>query len=131
MQNNCISTKNFEYNLTIYSASKPVYTFTGSDTNETIDELSNTLLQRFQQAQETSNDKGSKFIRESVELLYYYFQETGIRRTKSNIKSPDWIANKRATINPKNKKHNKSFQWSITSSLNYNKIKKINLKKNR
>ena len=30
--------------------------------------------------------------------------------------------NKGATINPKNKKDNKCFQWSTTSALNYNKI---------
>ena len=89
----------------------------------------NTISQRFQQAQETSNDNGSKFIPESVELLYYYFQETNIRRAESYIISPNWIVNKKATINPKNKKDNKCFQWSITSGLNYNKINKKYLKK--
>ena len=43
--------------------------------------------------------------------------------------SPDWIVNKKATINPKNEKDNKRFQWSIISGLNYNKIKKKYLKK--
>ena len=36
--------------------------------------------------------------------------------------SPEWIVNKGATINPKNEKDNKCFQWSTTSALNYNKI---------
>ena len=52
-----------------------------------------------------------------------------IRRTESYVKSPDWIANKGASINPKNEKDNKCFQYSITSGLNYNKIKKKYLKK--
>ena len=43
--------------------------------------------------------------------------------------SLDWIANKKATINPKNKKDNKCFQWSIISRLNYNKTKEKELKK--
>ena len=43
--------------------------------------------------------------------------------------SPDWIASKKATINPKNEKDNKCFQWSIISGLNYNKIKEKELKK--
>ena len=43
--------------------------------------------------------------------------------------SPDWIVNKKATINPKNERDNKCFQWSIISGLNYNKIKEKNLKK--
>ena len=68
----------------------------------------NTISQRFQQAQETSNDNGSKFIPESVELLYYYFQKINIRRAESYM-SPNWIVNKKATINPKNKKNNKCF----------------------
>ena len=44
--------------------------------------------------------------------------------------SPDWIASKNATINPKNEKDNKRFQWSIISRLNYYKIKEKELKKN-
>ena len=45
----------------------------GIDTEDVIDTLFNTIFQRFQQAQETSNDKRSELIPESVELLYYYF----------------------------------------------------------
>ena len=101
----------------------------GSDTEDVTDTLFNTILQRFQQAQETSNDKGSEFIPESVELLYYYFQKINIRRAESYIMSPDWLVNKGATINPKNQKDNKCFQWSIISGLNYNKIKEKELKK--
>ena len=102
--------------------------FMGSDTNNVIDKLFNTLLQRFQQAQETSNDKGSKFIPESVELLYY-FQKIDIRRAESYIMSPDWIVNKKATINPKSERDSKCFQWSIISGLNYTEIKEKELKK--
>ena len=43
--------------------------------------------------------------------------------------SLDWIASKKATINPKNEKDNKCFQGSIISGLNYNKIKEKELKK--
>ena len=100
----------------------------GSDT-DVIDTVFNTLLQRFQHTQETLNDKGSEFIPESVELLYYHFQKIDIRRAESYIMSPNWIVNKKATINPKNEKDNKCFQWSIISGLNYNKIKEKDLKK--
>ena len=99
------------------------------DTEDVIDTLFNTLLQRFQHAQETSNDKGSEFIPESFELLYYHFQRIDIRRGESYIMSPDWIASKKATINPKNEKDNKCFQWSIIAALNYNIIKEKELKK--
>ena len=101
----------------------------GSDIKDVIDKLSNTLLKRFQNAQETSNERGSEFIPESVELLYYNFQRIDLRRTESYIISPDWIASKKATINPKNEKDNERFKWSIISGLNYNKINEKDLKK--
>ena len=43
--------------------------------------------------------------------------------------SPDWIASKKATINPKNEKDNECFKWSIIAGLNYNKINEKYLKK--
>ena len=52
-----------------------------------------------------------------------------IRRDESHIESFDWLKNKGATINPKNKKDNKCFQYAITSGLNYNKIKTKYFKK--
>ena len=45
----------------------------GTDTDGAIDKLFDTLLQRFQQAIKTSNERGSEFTHESVTLLYYYF----------------------------------------------------------
>ena len=65
---------------------------------------------------ETSNERGSGFIHDSVGLLYYYhFQRIGIRRGQSY----------KATINPKNEKDNECFKWSIIAGLNYNKIKVV------
>ena len=78
---------------------------------------------------ETSNERGSGFTHDSVGLLYYYFQRIDIRRGGSYIVSPDQIASKKATINPKNEKDNKCFQWSIIAGLNYNIIKEKELKK--
>ena len=101
----------------------------GSDTNDVIDRLFDTTLEKFQQTMVTSNKRRSKFTHESVALMYCYFQKIDIRRAESYIKSPERIANKGATINPKNEKDNKCFQWSIISGLNYNKIKEKELKK--
>ena len=129
MQNNFISDKDFKDTRTIYSASKPVEIFMGSDTNENIDKLFNTILEIIQKGIETSNERGSRLTHESVALLYYYFQKIDIRRGGSYTVSPNWILNKEATINPKNKKD--FFQWSIISGLNYNKIKEKYLKKIR
>ena len=94
MKNNFISVKDFEDTRTIYSASKPVEIFMGSDTENAID----TILNRIQQAMETSNERGSGFTHDSVGLLYYHFQRIDIRRGESYIMSPDWVASKKATI---------------------------------
>ena len=83
MQNNFISDKDSEDTCTIYSASKPVEIFMGSDTENAIDTLFNTILDRIQQAIETSNERGSGFTHESVALLYYYFQKIDIRKGES------------------------------------------------
>ena len=131
MQNNCISTRNFEDTCAVYSASKPVEIFMGADTDNTIHTLFDTLLQRFQQAIETLNNNGSRFTHEDVALLYYYFLKIDIRRAELYVKSPDWIANKEATINPKIEKDNKYFQWSTTSGLIIIKLRKNIGKKNR
>ena len=70
-QNNCVSTKDFEETRTIYSASNPVEIFMGTDTDGAIDKLFNTLIQRFQQAIEKSNERGRKLTHESVGLLLF------------------------------------------------------------
>ena len=94
----------------------------GSNTENVIDTLFNTLLQNFQLIQETLNERGSEFIPDSAELLEYELHRIDIIRAESYIESPDWLASKKATINPKNGKDNKYFQWAILARLNYNKI---------
>ena len=80
MINSCISTKSFKDKHTIYLKSEQVEIYMGSDTENVIDTLFNTLLLNFQCAQETSNDRGNEFIPDSVELLRYEFQRIDIRR---------------------------------------------------
>ena len=97
IKNNCISVKDFEDTRITYSASRPIEIFMGSDTENIVDALFNTILNRIQEAMETSNERGSGFTHESVGLLYYHFQKIDIRRGGSYIMSPDWIASKKAT----------------------------------
>ena len=70
---NCISTKSFNETRTMHPKRKQVEVYMGSDTENVIDTLFNTLLQNFQRIQETSNERGSEFIPVSVELLEYDF----------------------------------------------------------
>ena len=69
MQNSCISTKNFEEACTIHTWSKPVEIFMGSDTENVIDTLFNTLLQNFQHAQEHQMIKEANLF---LIVLNYY-----------------------------------------------------------
>ena len=69
----CISTISFEETRTICWKSEPVEIFMGSGTENVIDTIFNTILQRFQR----------EFIPDSVELLYYHFQRIDNRRAES------------------------------------------------
>ena len=128
IKNNFISVKDFED--TLYSASKPAEIFMGSDKKNIIDTLFNTILNGIQEAMETSYERGSGFTHDSVGLLYYYLQKIDIIRAESYVLSPDWVASKKATMNPKNEKDNECFKWSIIAVLNYNIMKEKELKKN-
>ena len=43
----------------------------------------------------------SNFVFESANLLSYHVHKTSLRRGRLYIKSPEWLLNKRATINLK------------------------------
>ena len=45
--------------------------------------------------------KESKFIFNCVDSLYYKLQKIRLKRGGSYIDSPEWLKNKKATINPK------------------------------
>ena len=93
----------------------------GNDTNEVIEDLFKSLLQRYQEGLEEKM-KGSDFAFDGVNVLYYDLNKISLNRGGSYIKSPDWLNGKRI-INPKNEKDNKCFQYALTVALNYEKIK--------
>ena len=59
-----------------------------------------------------------------VQLLYYKCHKINFNCGGSDIDSPDWMKNKKATINHINKKDNEYFQYAVTVSLNYEEIRK-------
>ena len=68
--------------------------------------------------------KGSEFVFDYIQLLYYKCHKINPNCGKSYIKSPDWIKDKKATRNPINKKDKKCFQYTVTVTLNHEAIKK-------
>ena len=103
------------------SKSKKVEILMGDETDDIIKELFESFSEKYQEKLEEKS-KDSKFVFESVELLYYSLHKTRLRRGKSYINTLEWLINKRTIINPQNKNDNNRFQYAITVALNYQKI---------
>ena len=93
----------------------------GSKTDEIIEDLFESFLQKYQEGLEESMI-GSEFAYDSVDALGYNLHKVSLSRRGSNTDSPKWLKNKKATINPKNK-DNKCFQYALTVALNYEQMK--------
>ena len=89
--------------------------------NDVVNELFESRLSRYQTGLETSM-RGSNFIFDSVQLLYYKCHRIKLKHGGSHIDSPDWIKKKKAAINPKSP-DDKCFQYAVTVALNYEEIK--------
>ena len=61
--------------------------------------------------------KVSDFVFDYVQLLYYKCHKINLNRRESYIDSPDWIKNKKATINPINKIDKKMLSVSCNSCV--------------
>ena len=72
-----------------------------------IKEVFNSLKSRYQNNLESM--KGSELVFDYVQLLYYKCHKKNSNRGGLYIDSPDWIKNRKATINPINKKDNTCF----------------------
>ena len=92
----------------------------GSDTDEVIEELFESFLQKYEQNLEEKM-KGLEFEFDGVNFYDYDFNKININRGGSYIDSPKWLKNKRSTINPKINDY-KCFQYAVTLALNLDKI---------
>ena len=64
---------------------------------------------------------GSEFIFDSVDALYYDLNKISLSRGGSYIDFPEWLKNKKATINPENN-DDKCFQYVLTVALYHEQI---------
>ena len=85
----------------------------GNETDEIIEELFESLLQKYQDGLEKSV-KGSEFVFDSIDLLYYNLHKISLNRGGSYIDSPEWLKNKKAIINLENN-DDKCLQYAIQS----------------
>ena len=118
---NFISSKDSDKTHTKDRKSHNIEIMMGNEIDEIIEELFESLLQKYQERLEESM-KGSEFVFDSVDLLYYKVHKISLNRGRSYIDSPKWLKNKKATIYQK-KNDDKCFQYSITSALSYEQIK--------
>ena len=95
-----ISFKDSNETRTMDTKSNNVEIMMGSETDEIIEEIFESLLQSYQKNLEESM-RGSEFVYDSVYALYYNVNKVSLSRGGSDIDSPKWLKNKKATINPK------------------------------
>ena len=64
----------------------------------------------------------SRFRFDEVLFLDISFHQLNLTRGNSHLLLPDWLARKKAIINPQNKAE-KCFKWAIIAALEWSKIK--------
>ena len=94
-----------------------------SERDEVTEELFEPLLQSYQQGLEEEM-RGSEFIFDSDNYIHHHFQKISLNRGGSYIECPEWLKNKKATINTKNN-DDKCLQYASNVALDYQKKKKI------
>ena len=113
---NFISSRDSDEIRTMYTKSNDIEIIMGNVTDEIIEELFESLLQKYQERLEEKM-RGSEFVFDSVDLLYYNLHKISLNGDGSYIDSPKWLKKKKATINPKNN-DDKCFQHALTVALN-------------
>ena len=92
----------------MHSKSDNIEIMINNEADEVIKELLDSLKNRYQNNLESM--KGGEFVLDYVHLLYHKCHKINLNRGGSYEDSPEWIKNKKTTINPINKKDKKIFQ---------------------
>ena len=117
-----ISSKpNYNETRTMYPKSDNIEIMMSSETEEVIKQLFESLSRRHKKELEKPM-KGTEFVFDGVDALYYDLNKVRLSRGGSYIDSPVWLKNKKATINPKNNDGN-CFKYVVTVALNHEQIK--------
>ena len=88
MRFNFISSLDTDETCEMYAKSNNIEITNGIETNNIIKELFESFLKRYQEELETKM-KGSKFVFDSVDLLYHSLHNINLNRGGSYIDSPD------------------------------------------
>ena len=115
MKINFISYKDSNETCTMHTSNN-IEIMIGIETDEII-KLFKSLLQNYQEGLEKSM-KRSEFVFDSTDKLYCKLHKINLNRGGSYIYFPEWLKNKKTTINPINRKYDKCFQYAVTVALN-------------
>ena len=106
----------------MFTRSTPEEFMIGNETEEFAEKLIISILQKYQDHLQNKM-KGSDFIFNGINYLYYDLNRITISKGGSYIESPKWLKDKKCTINQKNN-DNKCFQYATNLALNINSIDK-------
>ena len=98
---NFISSKDSDGTRTMHTKSSNVEIMIGSETDEIIEDLFESFLQKYQEGLEESM-RGSEFVYDSIDVLYYNLNKVSLSRGRSFTYSPKWL--KKQKGNNKSKK---------------------------
>ena len=102
--------------ITHFSCCDNVICMPSSNTNEILEQLLTSLLEKFNDDLQLSRES-SNFVYESVEECNIHFNKIDLRRGASFIDTPEWLKHKKATINPQNKNDVYCFMYAVTLAL--------------
>ena len=97
--------------------SRMVNTYNLSDMNEIVNEM----IAHMKQQVENPALSDSKFIFDEVLHMGIDFHQLNLRKGSSYLPLPDWLAKKKAIINPKNLDR-ECFKWAIIAALRWEEI---------
>ena len=100
MEINFTSFKDSEETRSMLTKSHNIAIMVGNETDRIIEKLFESLLQNYKKDLEESM-RGSEFVRDSIDLLYYHLRRISLKRGGSYVGSPNWLKNKTAVIYPK------------------------------
>ena len=93
----------------------PQITKKRSDLNEIIEEM----FAHMRTQTENPVLMNSRFVFDRVLFLDVSFHNLNLTRGSSHLPLPDWIASKKALINPQNEEDEECFKWAVIAALHY------------
>ena len=92
--------------------------FNGSN----IEELLERMFAHIKTQTENPKFPESEFTLDHIMHLYINFHKLALTRGSSYIQVPEWIAKKKAVLNPQNRDDEECFKWAVIASLHHEEI---------